>query len=404
MVGLALPTLLGAVGLATDVSLWFLEDHRLQIATDAAAHAAAYMLQNTSAQQDSPTSFETIALNEAKSVTGSSLVGTLSNTVAVSIGSGWSSITVTLTSTADSVFSRVLVRGGFSMKATATASLTPPSACILALSKTASTAIDVDNMGSIKATGCGIFSDSNASNAVYLNSGTISGKTVGAVGGIAMSNSGSNNLSPSPGSPNQALQGDPDSSLIVPSYGSCSYSNGTSFTSNNNGQPYKFTAGTVFCGNTTIGGNGSTDQFAPGNYFVVNGNLTFNNADITVGSGVSFILVGSSPGSFNWTNNSATALTAPTSGTTAGMLIWQTCGSSGSPPANIFNGGSALQISGSIYAPCGELELNNNAQITTKSGGTSNVIASTIYATGSAGLSVSGGSSSSTSTQVSLTQ
>jgi len=155
----------------------------------------------------------------------------------------------------------------------------------------------------------------------------------------------------------------------------------------------------VFCGNTTIGGNGTTDTFAAGTYYVVNGTLTFNNADVTSASGVTFVLTGSSPGAFNWTNYSnTTVMTAPTTGSLAGILIWQTCNASNSTnPANTFNGGGTLEASGEIYMPCGALDLNNDAQLTATSSGSFGVVASTIYATGSAGLSTtaSGGSSSS---------
>ena len=131
----------------------------------------------------------------------------------------------------------------------------------------------------------------------------------------------------------------------------------------------------------------------------------FNNADITSASGVTFVLTGSNPGSFQWTNYSNTyTLTAPTSGPTAGILVWQGCSGSGTAPANTMNGGSTLQISGSFYAPCGALDLNNNAQLTTVGGKSTSVIANTIYATGSAGISVSGGSTGGSAQLPRLTQ
>jgi hypothetical protein len=62
-----------------------------------------------------------------------------------------------------------------------------------------------------------------------------------------------------------------------------------------------------------------------------------------------------------------------------------------------------MQISGAIYTPCGALELSNNAQLTTQSGGTMTVVANTIYVTGSAGIAAVG-STSSTGTGVVLQQ
>jgi hypothetical protein len=69
---------------------------------------------------------------------------------------------------------------------------------VLALSPSLVNAIDVEGMGSITTSGCGIFSNSSATSAIYLNSGTISGKSVGTVGGYAHSSSGANTLSPNP--------------------------------------------------------------------------------------------------------------------------------------------------------------------------------------------------------------
>jgi hypothetical protein len=113
--------------------------------------------------------------------------------------------------------------------------------------------------------------------------------------------------------------------------------------------------GNVFCGNVTIGGNGSTDTFAPGIYYIYNGSLTFNNADITSANGVTFVLTGTNPGSFNWTNYSnTTTLSAPTTGDTAGITVWQTgstaSGSTNTITTDAFNGGSTLQLGGAFYA------------------------------------------------------
>jgi hypothetical protein len=129
----------------------------------------------------------------------------------------------------------------------------------------------------------------------------------------------------------------------------------------------------VFCGNTTIGGNGSSDTFAPGIYYF-NGSLTFSGANVTSASGVTFVLTGA----FSWTDWSGTyQMSAPTSGPTAGILVWQ------------IQGGSTLQVSGAIYMPCGALQLSNNAALTTASGGAMSVVVDTLSVTGSASIAAS---------------
>jgi len=382
------PSLVAVAALVLDGGMWLIERARLQIAADAAANGAGYLLLDSSLQSESASAqtsaFQSVALAEATGAAGT-LIGNLATPIGISVASGWTSVTVTLSSQADSFLAGAVGLSGPTL--VATAALAPVSACVLALNSSAADAIDVNNMGSIRATGCGIVADSNSSSAIYLNSGTISGEEVAAVGDFSKSNSGSNTVSPANPTDDASAVANPYASRSPPVAGACDYTN-ASFTAWQSG-PYSFTqANNVFCGNTTIGGNSTTDTFAPGVYYVVNGNLVFNNADITQAQGVTFVLSGSSPGSFQWTNYSNTyQLSAPTSGATAGILVWQECPSSGSAPANTMAGGSTLEVSGAFYAPCGALQMSNNAQLTTASGGSMSVIVNTISAVGSAGIS-----------------
>ena len=404
LVAAGLPAMLGATGLGIDLGVWYREAARLQLGADAGAIGAARLLAagNTN-QQD----IVAAAWQAAQAATNNGRWwGSQAGVASAAVAANSSQVTVTLTSAADRYFTQVVGIGAPALKASATAGFQAASACVLALSRTAAPAIQVDNQGGVTATGCGIFADSGASNAIYLNSGQLKGTSIGAVGGVTQSNSGSNVMSPSPGTSNAPYEADPYASKVAPTPGACSYTN-ASFTAYQSA-PYAFVQSqNVFCGNTTIGGNGTSDTFAPGIYFVVNGNLTFNNANVTQATGVTFVLTGTSPGAFSWTNYSNTyVFTAPTTGPTAGILIWQTCPSSGTSPANTFAGGSTLQISGEIYTPCGALDLSNNAQLQAGSGGSLGAVASQSYATGSAVLAAvapSGGQTSGTS-QVSLLQ
>jgi Flp pilus assembly protein TadG len=400
MIALMMPALLGAGAMAIDVGVWYRESERLQLAADAGAEGAARLL---AADTAGNSAYQAAALIEVNGVTGGTNIGTLQTPVTVSVTSTWSQVTVTLTSTADSYLARSMGFTGPAISASATAGYPAPAAtpCVLALSKTAVPAIQVDNQGSIVGTGCPIFSDATStSESIYLNSGTLEASSIGAVGLVAKSNSGSNvmesgsPLAATSGSSYQTSQSDPLASLSVPSAGSSCNS-----TTNYTAYGTYALSPTTWCGNVTIGGNGSTDTFAAGTYYVVNGSLTFNNANVTSAPGVTFVLTGSSPGSFNWTNYSnTTTMTAATSGTLSGILVYQGCPSGGgTSPANTFNGGGTLQVSGAIYTPCGALDLNNNAKLTATSGGTFGVVSQTIYATGSASLTTNATSLSPTS-------
>lgn len=403
MMAVMLPVLLGVTGLAIDLGIWLRESSRLQIAADAAAMGAARLLGSGTA---STSDYAAAALMEAQAVTGNAWIGTLATPVTVVASQ--SQVAVTLNSTATRYMTTVLGIPAPSMTAHATAGTQGQNSgqvqpCILALNPTIELAIRVDNMGHLIGSGCSVFADSSAVNAIFLNSGTLTGTSIGAVGGVATSNSGSNVLSPAPGTNHAAYQADPYAGKSPPSPGACSYSN-ASFTAWQS-TPYQFDqAHNVFCGNTTIGGNGTSDTFASGVYYFVNGSLTMNNANVTSAAGVTFVLTGSNPGAFSWTNYSNTyTLSAPTTGPTAGILVWQTCGQSGRSPANTFAGGSTLQMSGELYTPCGQVNLSNNAQIKPISGAGLGVVAATIVATGSAGLTATSGNADGAA-QVVLTQ
>jgi Flp pilus assembly protein TadG len=404
LVALAFPAALGAAALAVDAGIYYVDQQRLQLAADAAAMGAALLLPGS----PSATEMQSAALQAAQDAAGGALIGTLATPVGVSYTA--TSVTVTLTSQTQGFFSLSLHAAAPTLTARATAGLKAGPACVLALDPSIADAIQVDNMGSVTASGCGIFANSSASTAIYLNSGTISGPTVGAVGTVATSNSGSNTLSPDPAADDQAAKSDPYAGRSAPTPpGTCNYTNGN-FTAWQS-TPYHFTQSkNVFCGDTQIGGNGTSDQFDPGIYYVVDGNLTFNNADITSAAGVTFVLTtksNSSAGGFSWTNYSNTyQMSAPSSGATAGILVWQaTCGASNGSIS--FAGGSTLEMSGAVYAPCGAMDLSNNAKLVAASGETLSVVADTIHVTGSAAIAAASGNSSSSAsanTQVVLQQ
>ena len=409
---LMLPALIAGAALIMDGGMWMIEQGRLQIAADAAANGAGFLLNvaalktETAAQQQA--TFQAVALAEANGAThGGKLFGTLTTPVSVAVASDRSSVTVTLTATATSVLAPMFGVRAPTLTATATVGMQPAAPCVLALNTSADDAIDVNNMGTVRATGCGIQANSSAADAIYLNSGTIDGASVDAVGGFEKSNSGSNDISETP-QDGVAPAADPFASLTPPSASGCDFASGTSFSAWKS-TPYSFSPANntnIFCGNTTIGGNGSTDTFAPGIYYVIDGNLVFNNATITQAAGVTFVLAGSTPGALQWTNYSNTNvnMTAPNSGTTAGILFWQECGPGHASPDNTMAGGSSLVVSGAFYAPCGKLSMSNNAQFKTASGGSMSVVANTIEAVGSAGIAAAGSATSGPASRPRLTQ
>lgn len=417
-VGVMAPMLLGMAAVTIDSGFWIVGQTRLQIAADAGALASSYLLNNATVKAMAPTDqakvYTNIASYEANAA-ATKLVGAM--TVNAAYAADYSSVTVTVTA----VGSRYL-SGIFpfvtqpTLQATATASLKTTggtAACLLTLGKTG-TDITVDNLGNIVANGCPIFSNSTGNPSIYLNSGTLSAPSIGAAGTITQSNSGSNTQSGTL-SANSTPATDPNAKLVPPATPSTCDANNGNYTGYS-ATPYTFamhsgsTPYYVFCGNTTIGGNASTVTFSPGIYYVVNGDLTFNNASVNSASGVTFLLTGSSPGSFSWTNysNTSTQITAPTTGPTAGTAIWQVCNSGGGQTTS-FQGGSTVLFSGTLYMPCSNVEAGNNAQIAATLGQSMGIISNRMYVHGSAAIrtassSGSGNASSGSTTSAVLTQ
>jgi Flp pilus assembly protein TadG len=399
-VAIAAPPMMMTTGMGIEAGSWAVAKVRATIAADAASAAGA----RAYAASGSAATAAGVAANVAEL---NGIVGAANRTwsstsktmvdghATVAIGAGitnasHTAITVTVTRVVPNSFSG-LWHSGANQNITATSvaetwagtGSSGSGACILALSTSASNAIKADNMGVLTAPGCSIWANSNAATAVYLNSGTISATTVGAVGGISKSNSGSNTFAPWPASPYGSAQTNPYAAMTLPSPGAytCHSAPITSWQSSTRQQ----TPG-VYCGNTTFGGNGVADQFAPGIYYILNGSLTFNNATLLPATGISFVLIGTNPGAISYTNysNTVTQFSAPSTGPTANILFWQGCSSSGTAPDNTMAGGSTLALTGGIYMPCGALNVSNNIRLNAATGATMRVVAKTIYAAGSA--------------------
>ena len=109
-------------------------------------------------------------------------------------------------------------------------------------------------------------------------------------------------------------------------------------------------------GNITVNGSGNTVTFNPGTYVVTgSGGLSDNGSNsVLSGNGVTFYLT---TGSVNFNGSTGGTLTAPTTGSYAGMLFWE-------PPTNTsgftLNGKSTFKTDGIMYAPKATITLNGN--------------------------------------------
>lgn len=411
---LAMPMIIGMVGLAVDVGYLRQTKRTMQTAADSAAVAGALALLNNSSTITST----------AKSATAFDGFTDGSNGVAVTVNNpplygphaGNSTYVETIiTQGKPPLFTGVVGAGSVTVAARAVAWAGASSKnCMYALGSSG-TSLLMNGSNTINAS-CGIVIDSNGSSALTLNgSNTIADKYTGIVGGDSLT--GSNSVTPAAvtGIP---PTGDPLASLPTPAItAACTgttYPGGTitggitvtvsgthcynitiNGSGNNvtlspgdygnvtiNGSGNIVTLGAGQYGNVSNNGSGGTLTFNPGQFsslvdngspievfdsglYVITGvpgggGLILNGSTGSSGSGVTFYL-GPSAGAvtINGSNSASfgDTLTAPGSGSYAGVLIFQDRSNSNSIT---MNGSNSATLNGAIYAPDAQILMNGS--------------------------------------------
>ena len=257
-------------------------------------------------------------------------------------------------------------------RSVAGAGLTSPT-CVC-LEGTTGTDLNMSNNAKLTPSSCGTTVDSSSAGAVTIvGSAQVGGLSLGTVS-TNWDNSTYVNNNGSVASGTKVVQGISTTCNpplpTVPTYtaSSCTadplthYGNGGSSYSVGPGSTYSTTqTGNVVCYNSlTVGTNGDAVNLNPGIYVINGGSLHFesgaNNASNTGGSGVFFYLVGAA--SLTIDNGANVNLTAPTSGTYAGILLYQ---DSADTAALSIQGGSNTSFNGAVYAPSSNVTLGNGS-------------------------------------------
>ncbi|HEX3891897.1 MAG TPA: pilus assembly protein TadG-related protein [Terracidiphilus sp.] len=411
--------LLGFFALAMDAGMLYRQKRLVQTAADAGALAAAAGESSgasisTSAQTAATQNGLTVGAGRGQATVAASLLAQNGNT-------GYVQVAVT-------EHTPTLFLGAFSARfnpldisAVAQASYTiTNSACFTALSQTGAAVAGVSGaetngstsmtwgttvMSDIAVTGngqllspsCGVQACGPASEA--NGNGDTAAALFAAGSGLI---NASSNAAPSWGTDNsgstvkavtstQACSGDPMASQMpsAPTPGTCIdpswMSQGTA-----GGNAETISSGT-YCNFNTA--NVSTLTMNPGLY-VVTKTFSTNSASKIVGNGVTFYLAnGAIANASNYTyvsggatpygvgNGTTMNISAPTTGTYAGIALWDGNSSNSTPDTVTWGGGSSSTFSGAIYAPNSNLVFNNGSGTSTIS---SSVVANTISVTGGA--------------------
>jgi len=248
--------------------------------------------------------------------------------------------------------------------------------CMLALNKTAAGAVTVQGSAKVTLKNCSLYDNSNSGSALTVGgSGSLSAYTVGVVGGTS-----GNGISATNGiRTGVAAATDPYASTSFGSFSGCKEHN---FKAN---KSVTIDPG-VYCSGISVTA-GATLTLNPGVYYIDRGDLSVvGNATIT-GTGVTLVFT-SSTGS-DWAtasigSNAVVNLTAPTSGATAGIVLFA---DRNMPSGTAFKltGGGTQTFGGAIYVPKAALEFVGGYE---SGQGCTQVIADTISFAGNSNVTL----------------
>ena len=373
-VALMTPVLAGIAGLGTETVWWLYKHKNMQGAVDSGAVSAATAASNLVAEANSVMA----AYGYANGVN--------STTVTVnqppSSGNYMTSpqaVEVILSQPQQRLLSSLFGTDPVSISARAVALGNSGTGCVLSLDATASPAVSVKGGAVLNLIGCNLYDNSSGSPALDVNgSASVSANMVSTVGTV----SGTSNITATNGiRTGVRAMADPYASFSPPTAPACDPKN---YTVNSNGKTTSLDPG-CYSGNITINA-GASLNLSPGIYYLNGSNLSVaGNASIT-GTGVTLVFTGSGSnwGTASIGSNAIVNLTAPTSGSTQGIVMY---GDRNMPAGTAFSltGGSTQTFSGALYLPKAALGYSGGDGSTTSC---TKIIANTVTFTGNSKVQV----------------
>jgi len=384
----AILVLLVFCGLVADVGMFYRARRQMQTAADAAATAGANALHGSTSVS---AGYVTAAQNASK-INGfqnaTNGITVTASKVACPGAASEQCVKANVTQPVPTYFLKVLGLSTVTVSTEAIAGGVNGPACIFALDPTVTKSFWVAGSGGITST-CGVIVNSSDSQALYgSGSGTYTTTGIGVVGGT---HPGSATFTPAP-TTGIAPASNPLTGLVAPTAGSCLQTN------------YSVSGATVtldhgtYCGGIKATG-ASHLTFNPGTYILAGGGLTITGSGTLTGSGVTFFVTSGSgyaykPISMN--GSGTVTLSAPTSGSLAGILFFQdpTIFPSGVDNDNTVNGSSTSTYNGVLYFPNSNLIFTGSSNASNNCSGANPgytfMIADTIKTTGTTQIAVCG--------------
>jgi Flp pilus assembly protein TadG len=369
--------LCGFVALGIDTQALFHAKRMAQAAADAAAMAAAE--ENSNGAASAQSAANAIAKLNGFDTTLAKNPATVTLSIPTSGSySGSSSYVQATVSKPISTFFMDVINSKLTMtvSARAVAAAGQSSPTCVCLEGTTGTDLNLSNNAQMTPSGCGTTVDSSSSNAITIvGSATLGGLSIGSVS-PNWDNSSNVNNNGSVAAGTKVVQGISTSCSPplppVPAYNAAQctadplghYGNGGSTYTVGPGSDSTLTntqSGNLACYNSLmVGTNNDKVTLNPGIYVIKGGTLHFesgnSNASNQGGNGVFFYLVGGA--NLVIDNGANVNLTAPTSGTYAGALLFQD--PSDTQTLSI-QGGSNTSFNGAVYAPTAAVTLGNGS-------------------------------------------
>jgi hypothetical protein len=353
---LAAPALIGAAGLSVETGYWFYLQKSAQKAADVAAYAGAVTLRNGGASSAAKTEAAAAVLAETGLLGYATPDETVTSASPPSSGSNLGNdraMEVTINYEAPRFFSSIFNNAPVLASVRSVAAYQQGAkACLLAL--------DIDDARALELTGssvstllaCEVMSNSISPESIYMSgNGALTTDCANAVGGVVVKAPGFDLTLADCDAPREDMARalDPYADVPEPNLSGLPCSAVGAATAIDAG------AGGVkrFCGGLAL----TADRdFAPGVYVVDGGVFQINAGANITGDGVTFFLTNNAVAQFN---GSATInLSAPTSGTYAGLLIMADRDDDGL--VHQFNGAASSQLTGAIYTPASQTVFNGN--------------------------------------------
>lgn len=337
---LALPVMIGAVGVAIDYGQMTVAKARLQGAADAAATAAARELHLANTDNS-------LAQSVAESV------------VKANLGDAGAGVRVATRVIPDPVAVRVELSQDVGMFIMSHAIGTPTISthavarlvggtpiCVLALEKSQRNAVSLLNSARLTGDSCAVYSNSTSSSGVRaINSATMKTELTCTAGGFVGTSS---NYLPMPLTDCPEIE-DPLADRPAPTVGSC-IANELEITSGTT----TLSPGT-YCDGLTITGTANV-TLRPGIYVIKGERLEISGMAQLAGKGVGFYLTGEDA-TFMFTPKTTIDLSAPVSGPLAGLLFFEDRNAP-SGRVHTIRSDDARTLIGTFYLPRGRLQVD----------------------------------------------